>query len=30
MGAGLYVIILLGGALAFGAYKYMQIQENKV
>ena len=24
MGVGLYAIILVGGALAFGAYKYLQ------
>jgi len=29
MGVGLYAIILLGGALAFGAYKYVQSQEGK-
>jgi len=29
-GIGLYAIILLGGALAFGAYKYLQSQEGKV
>jgi len=29
MGIGLYVIILLGGAAAFGAYKYLQSQEAK-
>jgi cytochrome b involved in lipid metabolism len=28
-GVMLYAIILLGGALAFGAYKYMQSQETK-
>ncbi|CZR52040.1 probable cytochrome b5 [Phialocephala subalpina] len=28
MGTGLYAIILLGGALAFGAYKYTQSQEG--
>ncbi|CAG8978070.1 hypothetical protein HYALB_00000742 [Hymenoscyphus albidus] len=29
MGLGLYAIVLLGGAAAFGAYKYMQAQEGK-
>jgi len=29
LGVGLYAIILLGGALAFGAYKYVQSQEGK-
>jgi len=29
MGVGIYAIILLGGAVAFGAYKYMQSQEGK-
>ena len=29
MGASLYVIILLGGALAFGAYQYSQMQKEK-
>jgi len=29
MGVGLYAIILLGGAAAFGAYKYLQSQEGK-
>jgi len=29
MGIGLYAFILLGGAVAFGAYKYMQSQEGK-
>jgi len=29
LGIGLYAIILLGGAAAFGAYKYMQSQEGK-
>jgi len=28
-GVMLYAIILVGGALAFGAYKYMQSQETK-
>jgi uncharacterized protein HemX len=28
-GVGLYAIILLGGALAFGAYKYLQGQSQK-
>jgi len=28
-GVGLYAIILIGGATAFGAYKYMQSQEGK-
>ncbi|KAG0651266.1 putative cytochrome b5 [Hyphodiscus hymeniophilus] len=29
LGLGLYAIILLGGAAAFGAYKYVQSQEGK-
>jgi len=29
LGVGLYAIILLGGAAAFGAYKYLQAQEGK-
>jgi len=29
LGIGLYAVILLGGAAAFGAYKYMQSQEGK-
>ncbi|KAH6679811.1 cytochrome b5-like heme/steroid binding domain-containing protein [Halenospora varia] len=29
MGVGLYAIVLLGGAAAFGAYKYLQSQEGK-
>jgi len=29
MGIMLYAFILVGGALAFGAYKYMQSQETK-
>ncbi|RDW72113.1 putative cytochrome b5 [Coleophoma crateriformis] len=29
MGIGLYAVILIGGAAAFGAYKYMQSQEGK-
>jgi len=29
MGIGLYTAILLGGAVAFGAYKYMQSQEGR-
>lgn len=29
MGVMLYAVILVGGALAFGAYKYMQSQETK-
>ncbi|KAJ5051874.1 uncharacterized protein L3040_001637 [Drepanopeziza brunnea f. sp. 'multigermtubi'] len=29
MGIGLYAIILLGGALAYGAYKFTQSQEGK-
>ena len=29
MGIGLYAIILLGGAAAFGAYKYLQSQDGK-
>jgi hypothetical protein len=28
-GVGLYAIILLGGALAFGAYKYLQGQSQQ-
>lgn len=28
-GVGLYAIVLFGGALAFGAYKYLQSQEGK-
>lgn len=28
MGIGLYLMILLGGAAAFGAYKYLQSQEG--
>ena len=26
LGIGLYALVLLGGALAFGAYKYLQAQ----
>jgi len=29
LGVGLYAIILIGGAAAFGAYKYLQSQEGK-
>jgi hypothetical protein len=29
VGFGLYAIILLGGALAFGAYKYLQGQSQQ-
>jgi len=29
LGIGLYAIILLGAALAFGGYKYLQSQEGK-
>ena len=29
MGIGLYALILIGGATAFGAYQYFQSQENK-
>jgi len=29
LGIGLYAVILLGGAAAFGAYKYLQAQEGK-
>ena len=29
MGAGLYVLILMGGVLAFGAYQYLQTQKDK-
>lgn len=29
LGVGLYAVILIGGAAAFGAYKYMQSQEGK-
>jgi cytochrome b involved in lipid metabolism len=28
-GVGLYAIILIGGVLAFGAYKYLQSQQEK-
>ncbi|KAF2260694.1 cytochrome b5 [Lojkania enalia] len=28
MGVGLYAIIFIGGALAFGAYKYLQAQQE--
>ena len=28
MGVGLYAAILIGGALAFGAYKYMQTKSD--
>jgi len=28
-GIGLYAIVLIGGSLAFGAYKYLQSQEGK-
>ncbi|MCJ1430939.1 hypothetical protein MMC27_000289, partial [Xylographa pallens] len=28
MGVGLYAAILIGGALAFGAYKYMQAKSD--
>jgi len=30
LGVGLYAIILLGGAVAFGAYKYLQSQDGRV
>jgi cytochrome b5 len=29
LGIGLYAAILVGGAIAFGAYKYMQANEGK-
>jgi hypothetical protein len=29
MGIGVYAVIILGGALAFGAWKYMAAQEGK-
>jgi cytochrome b5 len=29
-GIGLYAVILVGGALAFGAYKYLQAQQEGV
>jgi len=29
MGIGLYAVILVGGAAAFGAYKYMQSQQTQ-
>jgi hypothetical protein len=29
LGVGLYAIVLLGGALAFGAYKYLQGQSQQ-
>lgn len=29
MGIGLYAVILIGGAAAFGAYKYMQSQQTQ-
>ena len=29
MGLGLYAVLLLGGAAAFGAYKYMESQKGK-
>ncbi|KAG7006288.1 hypothetical protein G7Y79_00015g038780 [Physcia stellaris] len=28
LGVGLYALVLLGGALAFGAYKYLQMQSS--
>ncbi|KAF2729533.1 cytochrome b5 [Polyplosphaeria fusca] len=28
MGVGLYAIVLIGGVLAFGAYKYLQAQQE--
>lgn len=28
LGVGLYALVLLGGALAFGAYKYLQMQNT--
>lgn len=30
LSVGLYAFVLLGGALAFGAYKYLQSQEQKI
>lgn len=30
MGFGLYAVLILGGAAAFGAYKYLQLQEVNV
>lgn len=30
MGVGLYALVLLGGLLAFGAYQYMQMQQQQV
>lgn len=29
MGVGLYAILLIGGALAFGAYKYLDGKDQK-
>ena len=29
MGLGLYALILIGGGLAFGAYKYLQANQEK-
>jgi hypothetical protein len=29
MGVGLYVLVLLGGVAAFGAYKYMEANKDK-
>lgn len=29
MGVGLYAILLIGGALAFGAYKYLDASKDK-
>jgi cytochrome b5 len=29
MGVGLYAILLIGGALAYGAYQYLQAQQGK-
>jgi cytochrome b5 len=29
MGVALYAVVLLGGAVAYGAYQYMQAQQKK-
>ncbi|KAF2202804.1 cytochrome b5 [Delitschia confertaspora ATCC 74209] len=29
MGVGLYALVLIGGVLAFGAYKYLQAQQSQ-
>lgn len=29
MGVGLYAVILIGGAIAYGAYNYLQAQQQQ-